>query len=249
MWKEISVIFTQSTPFMQLGATWHAGSRRIRTISWARLNTTLFLTVHRLFFLQLSFQLIRGGQNQTPPPSLCLPNTSIKRSPLPTVNCQQANAVVPKSLLSYFFMLFVVSNKAWGAFCKNPLMFRTNKHNERQLRKSALGLRLQSTLMPLFAGHICIWVTKGSHTACCCVNVSGKGEVPARTHPPFRLSLSLLHAYNKQQTLRRHISATPSKADVVGWIPSKQGNILWNGLMSVVHGYNFYWPAKRELNF
>lgn len=48
-----------------------------------RLNTTLFLAAHRLFFLQRSLQLIRGGQNQIHPPSL---KTSITHSPLATVN-------------------------------------------------------------------------------------------------------------------------------------------------------------------
>lgn len=115
------------------------------------------------------WSLSEENRTKSPPPIQWLPNTSINRSPLPTVNCQQATMVVPKSLLSYFFMLFVISNKARSAFCKNPLMLGTNKHNKQQLRKSALGLRLQSTVMPLFTGRICMWVTKDSNTACCCV--------------------------------------------------------------------------------
>ena len=72
--------------------TWHACSRRIRTISWARLNTTLFLAAHRLFFLQLLSQLIRGGQNQIAPPPCTGPTSITSHRQLRT----SPTTVVPK---------------------------------------------------------------------------------------------------------------------------------------------------------
>lgn len=163
------------------GGTWHAGSRRIKTISWARLNTTLFPTVEHLFF---SPTLLAAYQKQTEPkllpqPTLWLPNTSINRSPLYTANkplrwCQNVKAFCGTLSCSLLFQTKLLS------FLQKPAHVQDKQTQKRQLRKSDLSLRLQSTLMPLFAGHICIWVTKGSIR---------KGWVSARTHPPFRLSL------------------------------------------------------------
>lgn len=100
------------------GGTWHACSRRIRTISWARLNTTLFLAAHRLFFLQLSLQLIRGGQNQISPP-IRLPNFNQSQSTsLRKLLTSHYGGARTSKLFSVvlFSASFIVSNKARGAF-------------------------------------------------------------------------------------------------------------------------------------
>lgn len=87
------------------------------------------------------------------------------------------------------------------------------------------GLRLQPTLLPLFVGHICIWVTKGSHTACCCANVSGKGECQPELilhSDPHCLCATLI---TNSKHYCRHISSTPSKADVAVWTTNRQVSI------------------------
>lgn len=231
---------------MQLRGTWHACSRRIRTISWARLNTTLFLAAHRLFFLQLSLQLIRGGQNQISPHAR-LPNFNQSQSTSLPQTSHDAGAKTSKPFCGTFFPgHFIVSNKARGAFVfcvckKNALMFGTNKHNKRQLRKPALGLRLQSTLRPLFAGHICIWVTKGRHTACCCANVSEEGECQPELmlhSAPHCLCSTLItnskHYADTSHPLHQRLMWQSGQQ--AGRSTSKQGNMLLNGSVAVVRG-------------
>lgn len=118
-------------------------------------------------------------------------------------------------------------------------MFRTNKHNKRQLRKSAPWLEItEHTAAFVRRSHLDLSDKRQPHSSILCECIR-KGCVPAWTHLPFRLSLSLLHADNKQQTLCKHISSSPSKADVAVWTnqtgrsPSKQGNILLNGFVVV----------------
>lgn len=164
-------------------------------------------------------------------------------SPLPTVNCEPASMMVPKrqSLLWYFFRLFNVQTKLEAFFCKNPLMFRTNEHNKQQLRKSALSLRLESTLLPLFAGHICIWVTKGSHTAFCCVNISEKGECQPELilHSGCHCLCSALITNSTHDADTSHLLHQRlmwQSGQQTGRSPSKQGNILLSGFLAVVWG-------------
>lgn len=115
------------------------------------------------FFPQLSLQLIRRGQNQTPSPSLpydcqILQSVAVHFT-LPTSHCGGAKTSKPFEALFHAHCCF---KQSFCAFCKNPTHVHDKQRQKGQLRKSDLSLRLQSTLMPLFAGHICIWVTKGS---------------------------------------------------------------------------------------
>ena len=241
--------------------TWHACSRRIRTISWARLNTTLFLAAHRLFFLQLSLQLIRGGQNQISPHAR-LPNFNQSQSTSLPQTSHDAGAKTSKPFCGTFFFFSAASlfqtklEVLFFCVCvckkKNTLMFGTNKHNKRQLRKPALGLRLQSTLLPLFAGHICIWVTKGRHTACCCANVSEEGECQPELmlhSAPHCLCSTLItnskHYADTSHPLHQRLmwqSGQPA-----GRSASKQGNMLLNGSVAVVRGATPLLPWATDL--
>ena len=189
--------------------------------------------------------------------------TSINRSPLPSR--KQAMTPVPRRQSPFVVLFFFFSAASLFQtklevlfFCvcvckkKNTLMFGTNKHNKRQLRKPALGLRLQSTLLPLFAGHICIWVTKGRHTACCCANVSEEGECQPELmlhSAPHCLCSTLItnskHYADTSHPLHQRLmwqSGQPA-----GRSASKQGNMLLNGSVAVVRGATPLLPWATDL--
>lgn len=168
MWKEISQNFRQSTPFMQLGAHDMPAAEGLgRSAEHDSIP-------HCSSLLTACFSSNSPCSLSEEDRAKCLPNFNHSQSTSHRKlrTSHRGGAKISKLFVGLFQGLYCLTQSMGCFFLVKQLVFRTNKYDEWQLRKSALGLRLQSTLLPLFAGHICIWVTKGSHTALCCVNVS-----------------------------------------------------------------------------
>lgn len=116
--------------------------------------------------------LSEEGRTKSLPP--CAYQTSITHSPLPTINRLQASTLWCENVKAFCDTLSSVWNHRAPdnvLFLKNKKKQKKkswNKHNDWQSRTSALAMRLQSTLLALSTGHICIGVTH-STLLCKCI--------------------------------------------------------------------------------
>lgn len=234
------------------GGTWHAGSRRISTISWAPLNATLFLAARHLFFFSSSDPprwLIGVGQNPNPPspPTELLPKFFYQ---LPRANnCRRAAPMVPKcqcffatfpcallfqtklGVIYIVFLSFVVERHRWLGL---------NKPDKRHLRKFAGGAGGWKGVLEISA-HSEAFVWK-PHLFCQWQKVSRakqmhqarKRKRPARTQATIQHA-SLLACCSAPMTNSKHWcghnSLEPAHAD-----SKMEKSGLWNKESRVVNG-------------
>lgn len=150
MWKEISQNFRQSTPFMQLGAHDMPAAEGLGRSAEHNSIPHCSLLLTACFSSNSPWSLSEEDRAKR------LPNFNHSRSTSHRKlrTSQRVGAKMSKPFMVLFQGLYCFTQSLRCFFLVKQLVFRTNKHDEWQLRKSALGWRLQSIQLPLFAGHI-----------------------------------------------------------------------------------------------